>query len=73
MVESDTSLYFSSEQGVITVGEMVAEPKPIAPGEKIGVDLTPGEHVEVIPYHEVQTLVYERASKRVILVDFALI
>ena len=27
MVESDTSLYFSSEQGVITVGEMVADPK----------------------------------------------
>ncbi|WP_246362995.1 glutamate synthase-related protein [Paenibacillus alba] len=64
MVESDTSLYFSSEQGVITVGEMVADPKPIAPGEKVGVVLTPGEHVQVIPYHEVQTLVYERASKR---------
>ncbi|NEW08091.1 glutamate synthase [Paenibacillus sp. SYP-B3998] len=64
MVESDTSLYFSSEQGVITVGDMVADPKPIAPGEKVGVVLTPGEHVQVIPYHEVQTLVYERASKR---------
>ncbi|MEW9702393.1 glutamate synthase-related protein [Paenibacillus sp. SI8] len=64
MVESDTSLYFSSEQGVITVGEMVADPKPIAPGEKIGVVLTPGEHIQVIPYHEVQSLVYERASKR---------
>jgi glutamate synthase (NADPH/NADH) large chain len=65
MVESDTSLYFSSEQGVITVGEMVADPKPIAPGEKIGVILTPGEHVQVIPYSEVQTLVYERASSRI--------
>ncbi|WP_223192703.1 glutamate synthase-related protein [Paenibacillus sedimenti] len=64
MVESDTSLYFSSEQGVITVGDMVADPKPIAPGEKVGVVLTPGEHVQVIPYHEVQSLVYERASKR---------
>ncbi|GFZ95723.1 glutamate synthase [Paenibacillus marchantiophytorum] len=64
MVESDTSLYFSSEQGVITVGEMVADPKPIAPGEKVGVVLTPGEHVQVIPYHEVQSLVYDRASKR---------
>ncbi|WP_091175368.1 glutamate synthase-related protein [Paenibacillus sp. 1_12] len=65
MVESDTSLYFSSEQGVITVGEMVADPKPIAPGEKIGVILTPGEHVQVIPYSEVQSLVYDRASERV--------
>ncbi|MFH5187063.1 glutamate synthase-related protein [Paenibacillus sp. TAB 01] len=65
MVESETSLYFSSEQGVITVGEMVADPKPIAPGEKMGVVLTPGEHVQVIPYSEVQSLVYERASKRI--------
>ncbi|WP_241243170.1 glutamate synthase-related protein [Paenibacillus whitsoniae] len=65
MVESETSLYFSSEQGVITVGDMVADPKPIAPGEKVGVVLTPGEHIQVIPYHEVQNLVYDRASKRV--------
>ncbi|WP_243767665.1 glutamate synthase-related protein [Paenibacillus agricola] len=65
MVESEASLYFSSEQGVITVGEMVADPKPIAPGEKVGVILTPGEHVQVIPYSEVQSLVHERASSRV--------
>ncbi|MCI3923754.1 glutamate synthase-related protein [Paenibacillus sp. TRM 82003] len=65
MVESDTSLYFSSEQGVITVSEMVADPKPIAPGEKIGVVLTRGEHVQVIPYEELQTVVLERAQKRV--------
>ncbi|UUZ97548.1 hypothetical protein LJK87_34265 [Paenibacillus sp. P25] len=64
MVESETSLYFSSEQGVITVGEMVADPKPIAPGEKIGVVLTPGEHVQVIPYHQVQNKVLERAKAR---------
>lgn len=65
MVESDTSLYFSSEQGVITVGEMVADPKPIAPGEKVGVVLTPGEHIQVIPYSRVQEIVLERVSKRV--------
>jgi glutamate synthase (NADPH/NADH) large chain len=65
MVESEASLYFSSEQGVITVDEMVADPKPIAPGEKIGVVLTPGEHVQVIPYSEVQSLVYGRASGRI--------
>ncbi|WP_235941689.1 glutamate synthase-related protein [Paenibacillus puerhi] len=65
MVESESSLYFSSEQGVITVGEMVAEPKPIAPGEKIGVVLTPGEHVQVIPYSEVQSIVLARAQARI--------
>jgi glutamate synthase (NADPH/NADH) large chain len=65
MVESETSLYFSSEQGVITVGEMVADPKPIAPGEKIGVVLTPGEHIQVLPYSRVQEIVLERAAARV--------
>lgn len=64
MVESETSLYFSSEQGVITVSEMVAEPKPIAPGEKVGVLLTPGEYVQIVPYPELQQLVLERAQQR---------
>jgi glutamate synthase (NADPH) large chain len=68
MVESESSLYFSSEQGVITVGEMVAEPMPIAPGEKIGVVLTPSEPIQVIPYEELQSIVLERAGKRA---DFA--
>ncbi|PWS29622.1 hypothetical protein DF947_22065, partial [Pedobacter paludis] len=63
--ESETSLYFSSEQGVITVDEMVAEPKPIAPGEKIGVVLTNGQPVRVVPYAEVQNAVLERTKKRI--------
>ncbi len=65
MVESDTTLYFSSEQGVITVGDMVADPKPIAPGEKVGVVLTPGEHIQVIPYTELQNMVLDRTRGRV--------
>ncbi|MCR8643042.1 glutamate synthase-related protein [Paenibacillus sp. N1-5-1-14] len=65
MVETAESFYFSSEQGVVFVSDMVAEPKPIAPGEKIGVQLTPGQPVNIVPYYQVQNLVLERASKRV--------
>ncbi|NDI35008.1 glutamate synthase-related protein [Chengkuizengella sediminis] len=65
MVESETSLYFSSEQGIITVGEMVNEPKPISPGEKVGVKLTENAHVEVVSYSEIQNIVLERAKSRV--------
>ncbi|HBI03570.1 MAG TPA: glutamate synthase, partial [Paenibacillaceae bacterium] len=65
MVESKTSLYFSSEQGVIPVYEMVREPKPLAPGEKIGVQLNPGHPVKVLSHHEMQELVYQLASDRV--------
>jgi glutamate synthase (NADPH) large chain len=33
-VETGDDFVFSSEPGVVAVGEMVAEPKPLAPGEK---------------------------------------
>lgn len=65
MVESEDSLYFSSEQGIITVDEMVAEPKSTAPGEKIGVVLKSGQPVQVVAYPELQTTVLNRAMKRV--------
>lgn len=71
MVESESSLYFSSEQGIITVGEMVAEPKPLAPGEKVGVVLTPKAPIQVIAYHELQQKVYDRAATRVDLGGWA--
>jgi len=65
MVESETSFYFSSEQGIITVENMVSEPKPLAPGEKIGIVLHPGSPVEVIPHHQLQQTVYERFSAKI--------
>ncbi|CEH28912.1 glutamate synthase [Aneurinibacillus migulanus] len=64
MVESETSLYFSSEQGVIPVYEMVSEPKALAPGEKVGVQLRPGQPITIILHHELQNLVLERSSNR---------
>ena len=65
MVESATSLYFSSEQGVISVQNMVSEPKSLAPGEKVGVVLRPGQQVEVIAHHQLQQSVYERFAGKV--------
>ncbi|BAU29646.1 glutamate synthase domain-containing protein 2 [Aneurinibacillus soli] len=68
MVESETSLYFSSEQGVIPVYEMVREPKALAPGEKVGVQLNPGQPITVLSHSDVQNLILERSGKRA---DFA--
>ncbi|MBA4495433.1 glutamate synthase-related protein [Paenactinomyces guangxiensis] len=62
MVESERSLFFSSEQGIIPVHEMVSEPKPLAPGETVGVQLLP--KARVLPHHELQQLVLERARLR---------
>ena len=38
-VETGEDFVFSSEPGVVAVGEMVAEPKPLAPGEKAMVTI----------------------------------
>lgn len=64
IVECETSLYFSSEQGIITADQMVADPQPIAPGEKIGVLLSPDEHIQVVSYEELQNTVLERAARK---------
>ncbi|MGA9173041.1 MAG: glutamate synthase central domain-containing protein, partial [Thermoactinomyces sp.] len=62
MVENERVLYFSSEQGIIPASEMVSDPKPLAPGETVGVQLLP--QVKVLQHHELQQLVLNRARKR---------
>ncbi|CCF15758.1 glutamine amidotransferases class-II family protein [Brevibacillus laterosporus GI-9] len=56
MVESEESLYFSSEQGIIPVSEMVSEPKSLAPGEKIGVQLSQ-QGIKIFSHSKLQELV----------------
>ncbi|MGB8957202.1 MAG: glutamate synthase-related protein [Tumebacillaceae bacterium] len=62
-VQTETTIWFSSEQGVVPLREMIVEPKPLAPGEKIGIQMT--EHgAKELPYHELQQDVLKRASDR---------
>lgn len=70
MLEDDSSLYFSSEQGVIPVTEMVCEPKPLAPGEKVGIKLTAGEPIEVVTHRELQQIILQRATEKTTFNDF---
>jgi glutamate synthase (NADPH) large chain len=70
MIEDETSLYFSSEQGVIPVTEMVCEPKPIAPGEKVGIKLSAGEPIEVVSHRELQQIILQRATEKTVFKDF---
>lgn len=65
MVDGPTSLYFSSEQGVILAKEMASEPKSLAPGEKVGVRLHKGKDVEIILHHQLQEMVYERFTQKI--------
>ncbi|TCS92825.1 glutamate synthase-related protein [Hazenella coriacea] len=67
-IESERAYYFSSEQGIIPGLDMVSEPKPLAPGETIGVQLTPT--AKLIPHHQLQQLVWERTTSQMEISDF---
>lgn len=60
--ETERSLFFASEQGIVSAYDMIREPKPLAPGESIGVKLLP--KAKVFLHHEFQQEVYQRSTKR---------
>ncbi|WML49819.1 glutamate synthase-related protein [Neobacillus sp. PS3-34] len=64
MLETDSSYLFSSEQGIIPSSEFVNEPKPLAPGEKVGFKWK-GSKLELFEQRAFQEEVYSRFSKRV--------
>ncbi|CAM3826902.1 glutamate synthase-related protein [Alicyclobacillus pomorum] len=55
---------FSSEQGIVPADEWVTDPKPLSPGEKIGVTWDSTGQVTVHEYAELQQLVLTRMKKR---------
>ncbi|WP_307332721.1 glutamate synthase-related protein [Evansella vedderi] len=66
MLETETSYSFSSEQGIFTSDNYLAEPKPLAPGEKVGLYRNEDTGtIEVYWHDELQEEVYGRMSNRV--------
>lgn len=63
MLEIETSYLFSSEPGIIPSSEYVNEPKPLAPGEKVGFKWS-GEQLEVYEQNRFQKEVFNRFSNR---------
>jgi glutamate synthase (NADPH) large chain len=64
-VETEADYVFSSEPGVVSVGEMVAEPKPLAPGEKALVTIDrEGRRSTLHPHHEMLRIVRDRWLER---------
>ncbi len=62
-IETATSFLFSSEPGIIPSSEYCGEPKPIGPGEKIGMKWNDGK-IQVYEYDEYQQEVYRRFSDK---------
>ena len=55
---------FASEQGVVSPELLEAEPKPLAPGEKVGLRLVPGGNTHLFPYESVQAEAARRFQQR---------
>lgn len=64
MVETASSVVFSSEQGVVSLQEMVHDPRPLSPGEKVYLELTDEAGTVVHAYPQAQELAYARMSRR---------
>jgi glutamate synthase (NADPH/NADH) large chain len=62
-LETETSYLFSSEPGIIPSSDYTNEPKPLSPGEKVGLKYVDGE-MKVYHYAEFQQEVHERFKKR---------
>ncbi|PYS81297.1 MAG: glutamate synthase [Acidobacteria bacterium] len=63
--ETEKEFFASSEKGVVPLEQMVRDPRPLAPGEKMGFLLRRGDGVEVFEYHELQSRALEDVSGRI--------
>ncbi|MED1565711.1 glutamate synthase-related protein [Bacillus paramycoides] len=71
-VETASSYIFSSEPGVVSPTEYVAEPKPLAPGEKVGLKWNEQNELVLYEYDKYQTEVYNRFKKRIDVTNYHL-
>ncbi|MBM7693595.1 glutamate synthase (NADPH/NADH) large chain [Peribacillus deserti] len=65
-LSTETSFLFSSEPGIISSSEYTDDPKPLAPGEKIGLKWENGR-IRVYAYSQYQEEVYKLISNKLVL------
>ncbi|MBI3428274.1 MAG: alpha-hydroxy-acid oxidizing protein [Acidobacteria bacterium] len=61
---TEKEYFASSEKGVVPLEAMTDDPRPMAPGEKMGLLLRRGSSVEVFEHQELQQRIFELASHR---------
>lgn len=67
-IETESSYLFSSEPGIIPSSDYTGDPKPIGPGEKLGLKWD-GDSIKLYEYKTYQDEVYDRFTKRLELSD----
>jgi glutamate synthase (NADPH) large chain len=63
-LETVDAFLFSSEPGILPNSVYAEDPKPLAPGEKVGLTYDENGFIKVYQHHEYQQLVYERVVRR---------
>lgn len=58
--ETEKEYFVSSERGVYQLDSMSRSPRPLAPGEKIALQMIPGAEIEVLDYPAIQRHLLER-------------
>ncbi|MFN0087639.1 MAG: glutamate synthase-related protein [Blastocatellia bacterium] len=61
---TEKEYFASSEKGVVPLEAMADDPRPLAPGEKMGLLLNRDRGVEVFEHQEMQQRIFELASYR---------
>jgi len=62
--ETESEYFASSELGVVPHGEVLSDPRPLAPGEKIGIRIVPGRAAQVYEHHELMAEVSALVRRR---------
>jgi glutamate synthase (NADPH/NADH) large chain len=62
--KTEKEYFASSEKGVVPLEEMAEDPRPLAPGEKMGLLLKRDREVEVFEHQRMQQRIHEMSSER---------
>jgi glutamate synthase (NADPH/NADH) large chain len=62
--ETEREFFASSELGVVPHEDIISDPKPLAPGEKTGLLVVPGNPVQVLDHYELRREAYSLFQKR---------
>ena len=71
--ETEKEYIFSSERGAIQLEDMVADARPLSPGEKMGLVIQRGVKVDVLTHRQIRQRVMNTVLQReAFLVDFSI-
>ncbi len=62
--ETEEEIFASSELGVVPHSEILADPRPLAPGEKVGIRIFPGKPLQIFDHRQLVAETLAEITKR---------